>query len=561
MKLTALSPWAEADASELTGLSPRLDTLDGKTIGMFGDFMISATYMLKAVEKQLRQKYPNAKFSYLRYEKETTQIEKDPEFKPVFDAWLEGVDCVLSFYGSVPSSSIYLGYNSAYMEKRGKPTVMALAPRTVPAGLRGLKAKGVPALRTVEIEPVLGIYSEDGEEAAVEKMAPYAPELAEKIAEALIEPLTENERERTVRDQHLAVDTFSGSDREISNLFYSYGWTNGQPIVIPTREAVDEMLQGTDLPPDYVVGYLPPKMGVATVEKIAVNAVMAGCLPTYLPILIAAVQAALDDRICLEGWTCSQSTWGPVLTVSGPIADEIGLNTADNALSPYYRANATIARAWGYIMMNIAGLRPGIEDLSEMGHENRLGLCIGDSMKNNPWGPVHVDYGLKKTDSAVLVFWPQNHQAITARSIPGFLEEFCKINPYGWDPGMEIIFTPKAAEMFAQAGWSRRRIINYIVEYARHPASEVDLSWLKGNSHPANSVDFPEVMTHSTRIFWTADHIFAIVAGGKAGPMATVLGGGGDHGGPACARVQIPEKWPDLVKKYQPFTKPDYISY
>ena len=561
MTLTALSPWAASDTSELAGLSPRLDTLNGKTIGMFGDFMISATYMLKAVEQELHRRYPDASFSYIMYETETVQIEKDSNFQPRFDAWLEGVDCVLSFFGSVPSSSLYLGYNSAYMEKKGKPTVMALAPRTVPAGLRGVKAKGVPALRTVEIEAVLGIYSEDGEEAAIQKMAPHVEKLTDDIVEALTAPLTEEERSLPRPDQHYAEDLITGTPQEISRIFYRCGWTNGRPINIPTREAVDEILQGTDLPPDHIVGYLPPKMGVATVEKIAVNAVMAGCLPTYLPVLIAAIQAALDDRICLEGWTCSQSTWGPVLTVSGAVADDIGLNTGDNALSPYYRANATIAQAWGYIMMNIAGLRPGIEDLSEMGHENRMGLCIGDSRKNDPWGPLHTEFGFDREDSAVTVFWPQNHQAISARSIPGFLEELCKINPYGWDPGMEIVFTPKAAKMFADAGWSRKRIIDYIVEYARRPASEVDLGWLKGNSHPADSVDFPEVMTHSTRIFWTSDHMFAIVAGGQAGPMITVFGGGGDHGGPACAKVQLPENWEILREKYADEAVPDYIAY
>lgn len=561
MEWTALSPWAEIDVSEMTGLTPRLDTLEGKTIGMFGDFMISATYMLKSVELELRKRYPNVKFSYLMYETETKEIIKDQSFLPRFRQWIDGVDCVLSFFGSVPSSSLYLGYNSAYMEKLGKPTVMALAPRTTPAGLRGVKAKGVPALRTVELEPVLGIFSEDGEADAITKMAPYAPKLTDEIVDALTRPLTEAERDIPIVDQSLAANTYTGTAREISRLFYSYGWTNGQPIEIPTREAVDEMLRGTDLPADFVVGCIPPKMGVATVEKIAVNAVMAGCLPTYMPVLIAAVQAALDERICLEGWTCSQSTWGPVINVSGPVTEEIGLNTGDNALSPYYKANATLARAWGYLMMNIAGLRPGIEDLSEMGHENRMGLCLGDSCQNNPWGPLHTAFGMSPEDSAVTMFWPQNHQAITARSIPGFLEELCKINPYGWDPGMEIIFTPKAAKMFASAGWSRQKIIDYVVEYARRPASEVDLGWLKGNSHPANSVDFPEVMTHSTRIFWTNDHILAIVAGGQAGAMITVLGGGGDHGGPACAKMQLPARWTELTAEYRSQARPEYVVY
>ena len=102
------------------------------------------------------------------------------------------------------------------------------------------------------------------------------------------------------------------------------------------------MMRGTDLPADHVVARIPPMMGLATVEKIAVNAVMAGCLPTYLPVLIAAVQGAMDPKIYLEGWCCSQSTWGPVLTLSGKVAKDIGFNTADHALTPAFRANTTI---------------------------------------------------------------------------------------------------------------------------------------------------------------------------------------------------------------------------
>ena len=110
MKYTVLSPWAEVDQSQLYGLSPRLDTLSGKTIGMFGDFMKVATFMLQVVEKHIQKKFPEAKFSYFEYKTETTDIAKDPDVAEEFHSWLAGVDCVLAFYGAVPSSSLFLGY-------------------------------------------------------------------------------------------------------------------------------------------------------------------------------------------------------------------------------------------------------------------------------------------------------------------------------------------------------------------------------------------------------------------------------------------------------------------
>ena len=561
MNYTVLSPWAEVDQSQLYGLSPRLDTLNGKTIGMFGDFMKVATFMLQVVEMHIRQKFPEAKFSYFRYDAETTDIAKDAAVAEEFHSWLAGVDCVLAFYGAVPSSSLFLGYNAAYMEKQGKPTVMAVVPRTYSAGLRGVKARCVPGLRVVPFQPeVLDIFGRSDLAQTEKNMGAGTEAFVRELIDGLTAPLTEEEVHPTPASQELATRTFSGTPEELSDLFYSYGWTNGTPIKLPTREAVDEMLRGTDLPPDYVVAKIPPMMGLATVEKIAVNAVMAGCLPTYLPVLIAAVQGAMDPKIYLEGWCCSQSTWGPVLTLSGTICKDIGFNTADHALTPAFRANTTIPRAFGYVMMNIGGVRPGVEDLSEMGHEFRQGFAMGDDPDNNPWTPLHMDFGFDEGDSAVTMFWPQEHRVSTCTTVPAVLKALCKMDPYGWDPGLAVILTPKCAKMMADAGWTKQRILDYIVEYARKPAKEVDLQWLIQNNHPPKTVDLPLDMEASTRTFWSSEHMFLTVAGGQAGCMVTVLGGGGDHGGPSCAKIELPKNWDALVAQYR-CGKPNYVAY
>ena len=314
MEYEVLSPWSEVDTSVLTGLTPRLDTLEGKTIGMYGDFMALATKMLHVVEEELTRRYPGIRFSYLQYEEETSEIAKDTAFRPKFEQWLGGVDAVLSFYGSVPSGALFLGYNSALMEQLGKPTVMLTVPRTYPTAIRGCKAKGVPGLRTVQYDVAVDkINSHVTLEEVRTAMAADLPGLTDALVSALTAPLTPEERQPTLPDQRLATETLHGTPRELTRIFYKHGWTNGLPIELPTREAVNEMMRGTNLSPDTLIGCIPPRMGRATVEKIAVNAVMAGCLPTYLPVLIAAVRGALDPVIKLEGWTCSQSTWGPVV--------------------------------------------------------------------------------------------------------------------------------------------------------------------------------------------------------------------------------------------------------
>ncbi len=561
MKHTVLSPWAEVDQSDLHGLAPRLETLNGKTIGMFGDFMNTATYMLQVVELEILKAYPAARFSYFRYDTETTDIAKDAAEAEAFQTWLDGIDCALVFYGAVPSSSLFLGYNAAHIEKQGKPVAMAVTPRTYSAGVRGVKARCVPGLRIVQYLPlVLDIFGHCDLETMKQNMGETAAPFAGELMAALTAPLTAEEKRPVPASQSYATNTYTGTPEELNELFYRNGWTNGTPIAMPTRQAVDEMLRGTDYPPDYVVAKIPPMMGCATVEKIAVNAVMAGCLPTYLPVLIAAVRGIMDPKIYLEGWCCSQSTWGPVLTLSGRVAKDIGFNTADHALTPAFRANAATARAFGYIMMNIGGVRPGVEDLSEMGHEFRLGFCMGDDLDANPWKPLHTDFGFAEEDSAVTMFWPQEHRALKAGSIQGYLTELCRIVPYGWDPGLAIVMTPQCAKLFADAGWTKQRILDYVVEYARRPGREVDLEWLVGNNHPPKTVDLPVDPAHATRIFWSREHMFVLVAGGNAGTMMTVFGGGGDHGGPSCAKIELPKAWDKLVAQYSG-AKPQYLNY
>ncbi|MBR1781050.1 MAG: hypothetical protein IJ751_06600 [Oscillospiraceae bacterium] len=561
MQYTVLSPWARVDTAQICGLSPRLDTLNGKTIGMFADLFMVGVRMQENLEAELRRRYPDVNIKYIRYTVETKRIEDDPEFRAEFDAWAADCDAVLSFYGCVPSSTLFLGYNSAYIEKLGKPVVIVTNERVSSSAQRGLKACGVPALRHIRFEmPPDAIFGRAPLEVVREQMGDRLTTLADQVVEALTAPLTAEEANPTRPEQTYADATFTGTAAEISRLFYKHGWTNGAPIDMPTREAVDEMMRGTDLPADYVVAKLPPMMGLATVEKIAVNAVMAGCLPTYMPVLIAAIRGALAENIKLEAWSCSQSTWGPVLNISGKVARDIGLNTDGNLLSPYYKANATLGRAFSMMMMNIGGVRPGFEDLSEMGHEFRTGFCTGDSLEQNPWQPLHMDFGLAEEDSAVTMFWPQEHRAHSGSTIPDFLHFLCTVNPYGWEPGMEIIFSPKCAKMFAEAGWTKQKILDYVVEYARRPASEVDLGWLINNAHEPANVPLPVCDDHYTRTFWTKEHMFVIVGGGQAGCSVAVLGGGGDHGGPSCTKIELPANWDALVAEYN-ISKPDYIEY
>ncbi|HEY7295851.1 MAG TPA: hypothetical protein VH916_12475, partial [Dehalococcoidia bacterium] len=157
------------------------------------------------------------------------------------------------------------------------------------------------------------------------------------------------------------------SFQEINTVFYERGWTDGLPIVPPTENAVAEMLAWTDRDPLEVVGVLPPRQGEATVEKIAVNAVMAGCLPQYLPVVITAIRAICDERFNPDGVQATTHPVAPLLIVNGPLARELSINGGYNCFGQGTRANATIGRAIRLIMMNVGGGLPGSGDRSTQG--------------------------------------------------------------------------------------------------------------------------------------------------------------------------------------------------
>ncbi len=223
-----LSPWAEVDWSEIRGLSPRLEDLEGKTIGMFGDFMINSEYMLKEVEKELSRRYKNLKFSHIRYLVELPELSQNKEFLPEFHTWLEGVDTVISFYGSVPSSALFQGYNTAYIEKLGKPCVMLTTERTFGNGVRGVTTKKVPDMRIykydIQVDRVRGHVTQ---ELVSEALKDDLSMITDWMVEGLTKPLNKQEADPAVLEQSLATGTYTGTSEEINRIFYKNGWSNG----------------------------------------------------------------------------------------------------------------------------------------------------------------------------------------------------------------------------------------------------------------------------------------------------------------------------------------------
>jgi hypothetical protein len=558
MKYKVLSPWAQVDKSKSAVMKPRLNDLNGKTIGLFSHFKEHSPLILKEVERQMKERFPSARFSPYQYVRDTTEIINDEQHKPSFIEWLNGVDAVVSAYGDAGSCSMFVAYNSALIETMGKPVVMLVKGDLAKPAQRGASARHVPCLRMVKtvIMDMSGMFSLAGVEETI--IRPGITPVIDEIITALTAPLTDEEKSPSAVED-LSGLVFEGSLEEVNNFFYKNGWTNGAPIIPPTEEAVNEMLKGTDLPRDYVVAGVPPMLGKATVEKIAINAVMAGCLPTYMPILIAAVEGMVDPVIHLEGWTCSVASWAPLMIINGQVRRDLNMNGDGAILSPYYKASSTIARAFALMIMNIGGVRPILEDMSEMGHESRFGICIAENEEVSPWQPLRVDYGLSKDDSSITLFWPSQRSSISGKDATGILRSMCAVDMLGWAPGCAFIMSPGCAKKFAEEGWTKKDILAYLVEYARKPASELNVRWLRGNNHLPDVV-MPVDPSHSVRKFWNTDHLFIVVGGSNYGASGVAFGGGGDHGGPVTKKVQLPKDWDNLVNKYNDLV-PTYISY
>lgn len=557
MKYTVLSPWGEIDNTDACALSPRLDTLEGKTIGLFAKFKHHDPVIMKEIARQLGQRYPTAKFIHLQYPKDTAEIMNDPEFLPVLTAFLDQCDGVISGYGDMGSCALFCSYNSALIEKMGKPCVMVSDKDFVGTTIRGAACRGVPHLRYVLTDIKDMSFIPHLDEAFIQReLTPHIAAHLDEIVQALTAPLSELEQSVIHKDNSMANATFTGTLEEINQIFYHYGWTNGSPIVPPTREAVAEMLRGTDLPADYVVAKLPPMLGKATVEKIAINAVMAGCLPTYLPVVIGAVEAMADPCIHLEGYTSSRGSWGPLAIINGPIRNAIGIETGAGVLSQYTKASATIGRAIAYIIMNLSGNRPKLEDLAGIGHEGRMGMCIGEDEENSPWPAIHVQKGLAPDDSAVTMFWPQERYGFFERTTETMLPRFCVCNDLGFDPGCCYLVPESHAKVLAASGYSKEQIMDYVVEYCRAPANKSKVNWVKGNHHERGVV-LPVNDGASMRQYWSTEHMMICVAGSG---FCSALVGGGDHGGPATVKLHLPKDWDALLRDY-PSPKPEYIVY
>ncbi len=262
---------------------------------------------------------------------------------------------------------------------------------------------------------------------------------------------------------------------------YEKGWTDGLPVYPPTQPAVESMLRYTDRGRDEVVGVIPPRNGAATVEKIAINAVMAGCRPEYFPVLITAVEAMVHPDYNLYGRQTTTHPGAHLLIIHGPIRKELDINCRHNVFGHGWRANATMGRALRLIMINIGGNKPGVTDMATHGHSGKYSYCMGEDEEGSPWEPFHVERGLARETSAVTVICaeaPHNINDQKSKTPYMYLGSAASAMSHlganglyrsGLKSEQLLVIPAETAQWIADQGWSKYDVKLFLFEKARQP--------------------------------------------------------------------------------------------
>ena len=311
----------------------------------------------------------------------------------------------------------------------------------------------------------------------------------------------------------------------VSREFADRGWSDGLPIIPPTEARVAAMLAGAPRDPLEVVGILPPRRGEATVHAIAVNAVMAGCLPEHMPVLIAAVRAVAHPEFNLSGLNATTHPVSQFLLVSGPVAGELGIHSGSGCFGPGFPANATLGRALRLIQLTVAGAWPGRGDRSTQATPAKIAFCAAENLEQSPWPPFHTTRGFAPHENAVTVFGCegphniQDHGSNTALgimlTIVGAMAQAGSNNILSRGSPV-LAFGPEHAATVAAEGWSREDVQNYVFENARYPLTELsDELFEVIQEHTAQGVPVPLFERDALApIADNPESIHVIVAGG-----------------------------------------------
>ncbi|MCP3856277.1 MAG: thioredoxin family protein [Actinomycetia bacterium] len=309
---------------------------------------------------------------------------------------------------------------------------------------------------------------------------------------------------------------------------FERGWSDGLPLVPPTEARVTRMLEGTTRAPGDVVAVVPPDLVECTVEKVAVNAVMAGCRPEYLPVVIGAVEAACTDQFNMHGLLATTMPMGPVLIVNGPIRQAIGMNSGGNVFGQGNRANLTIGRALQLVVRNIGGGRPGEVDRAAHGGPGKVSFCFAEDEEGSPWEPLATDFGVDPGVDAVTLFPGESPKVIVdqlSRQPESLTRTLAMSLRAMHHPklvrGFDVLLAigPEHSRIYREAGWTKEQLVDRLHELLVLDGDEM----IRGAAGIAEGV--PEIMAGTPIPKFRPEGIRIVHCGGGAGLFSVMIGG------------------------------------
>jgi len=326
-----------------------------------------------------------------------------------------------------------------------------------------------------------------------------------------------------VSQRHKAEDLASAVE-----LCFSRGWTDGLPVIPPTEPLVRAMLDAAGLAPEQQIAFITHRAVSITAEKVAINAVMAGCRPEYMPVVVAAIEAIGDPQWSYHGPGTSTAGAGVLMIVNGPIARELDINAGDNLFGPGWRANATIGRAVRLVMRNVCGSRPGTLDRGTLGHPGKLSYVIAENEIESPWTPLHVERGFGAEQSTVTVLAAEaphqiyNQLSNTADGILRTMADDMRIsgNVMG-QPQYAVILAGEHMRTIGADGWDKPRIRQFLFEHTKNTHAHLKKTQrMSGELKPGDE-------TLLRPLVESPDDILVVAAGGRAGAFSAYIPGWG----------------------------------
>ena len=329
---------------------------------------------------------------------------------------------------------------------------------------------------------------------------------------------------------------------ELISLYFEKGWTDGLPVVPPSETSVRKMLDAVDLTGDEVIGEVQVRNTQITSSKVAINAVMAGCLPEYMPVVLSAVKGLCHPDFGYHGFATSTGGAFVVVIINGPIPDTLGINARDNAFGPGCRPNMTIGRSLRLLMMNAINTRPGKLDRSTLGNPGKIAFCFAENEKISPWEPLHVERGYAKEQSTTTLFAAeaiiQTYNQLSSTPKPlltGMADAMANMGSMNiiGQQQMVVVLGAEHTEILRDSGWSKKDVKAFL--YANAKRSIADL---KGAGR------MPGAVAESDASEWRhpvqdSNDIILVCAGGAVGCFSACLPGWGSRKGTQSVTTPI----------------------